>query len=88
MQIISQEVCTCVSTVTIKNGKKRALWPSVTFFLLRLLNVEHNTNSIFIIISNDPLVSIGCISFNHSVLFDRVLGALEVGQLYMRDLHR
>lgn len=86
MQVIPQEISACVSAMSIENGKEGALGPSLTLLLRWFLNIEDNANSVFIIISDYPLVRISCIAFDYSVLFDRVFGTFKVRQLYMRHL--
>lgn len=77
-----------MASMPVKNGKKGAFWPPIAFFLRRLLHVQHYRHSVFVVVANNALVGICCVGLDNAVLFDRVLGRLEVGQLDMRQLQR
>lgn len=69
MKIVPQKVCTCVSTMSIEHTEETTFWPIFNIFLgWRLHYIQHNTNPVFIIISNDALISICCISHYNTVL--------------------
>ena len=88
MQVVTQEVGTRMPTMTIENGEERAFGPTVTFFLRRFLHIEHNWNTVFVVVSNNSLVCVGGISFDYAVLFDRILCRLEVWKLNMWQVQR
>ena len=78
MQIVPQEVRTGVPTVSIEDCKEGAFGPSITLLLRWLLHIEHNRNSVFVVVTNDALIGVCCVGLHHAVLLDRVLGRLEV----------
>jgi hypothetical protein len=60
MQIISQEVSARISSVAIKYTKEAALWPVLNVFLgRRLHDIEHDADSVLVVVSDDSLVRIG-----------------------------
>jgi hypothetical protein len=69
VKVVSQEISTGVSTVTIENSEEGAFGPSFTFLLWRLLNIKNNTDSVFIIVTDYSLVGVSSITFDHSILF-------------------
>ena len=60
--------------MTVKNSEKRAPWPILTILIFGPHNVENNAHSIFVVVSDQTLVSICCISPDHAVAFARSLG--------------
>src|SRR4051794_39708218 len=68
MQIVSKEIGADSSTMTIKDSKEANLWPFYfnIRFILWFHDIQYNADSIFIVFSNDTLISIGCICFNYS----------------------
>jgi hypothetical protein len=77
MKIISEEVSTGISSMPIKNSEKATFWPILNVFLSwRLHYVKDNTNSVFIVVPNDALISIGSISHDVSVLPHTALSGL------------
>ena len=73
MEIVTQEICACVASMPVENGKKGAFRPPIAFLLRRLLHVQHYRHSVFVIVAHDALVGVRCISLDNAVLFDRVL---------------
>jgi hypothetical protein len=69
MELIPQEVCASSTSMPIINCKETASGPLVDLLELWLNNIEDYANSIFIIISNNALMSIRRITTNHSILF-------------------
>lgn len=75
MEVVSQKVSTSVSTVPVKDSEERAFWPVLHILLAwGLHDVEDYTNSVFIIVSNDSLICVGCISDDASILSYTTLG--------------
>jgi len=56
--------------VAIENSKELDLRPSLTLLIGWLLNVEHNRNAVFVVLSDNALISIGSIGFDNSVFFN------------------
>ena len=81
VKVVAEEVCACMSTVAIENGKETALGPSVALLLGRLLNVQDDGNSVFVIITNYALIGIGSIRLDNTVFLGTEFRLLEVGQL-------
>lgn len=80
MEVIPKKISTNMPPMTIVYAKKRAFGPLLARELLwlGLHDVQNNGNSVFVIISNNSLVSISAISSNYSVAFSRILGWLVV----------
>jgi len=70
MQVISQEISTSRSSMTIIHSEERAFWPFLFEAVLRFLNIENDWDSILIIISNYSLICICGISWNKAVFFN------------------
>ena len=47
-------------------------------FINRLGDIEYYTDSIFIVVSIDSLVSVGSICFDESIVFERTFGGFMV----------
>ena len=69
MEVIPKKVCTGVTSVTVKDSEETTFGPIFNVLLvLRLHNIEDYTDSVFIVISNNALVSVGSVAHNDSVL--------------------
>jgi hypothetical protein len=89
MQVISQEICACVSSMPVKNPKKAAFWPiDNIIFSWWLHNIQNNTNPILIIVSNNPLISIGSIPHNMAIFSDAALGWFPLWQIQSGRIRR
>jgi hypothetical protein len=77
-----------MASVTVKNCKKLAFGPTVANLLRRLLDIQYNRNTVFVVVSNDSLVSVSCIGLNHAVLLCRAFCLFVVWQLHIRNLQR
>jgi hypothetical protein len=77
VQIISQEVCTCSSSMTVKHAKEGTFGPLLSLSRVRFQNIENDTNSVLIIGSNDSLVGVGSISSHYSILLVRTFGSVN-----------
>jgi hypothetical protein len=75
-----------MASMPIENGKKLTFWPPVTNFLRRFLNIQHDRNSIFIIISYYTLVCICCVGFNNTVFFLGAFRRFKIWQIHVRNL--
>lgn len=70
MQIIFKEISACVTSMSIVNCKERAFGPVLHFLFTLWSNyVENDWYSIFIVISDDTLISVSCIRMNDAILF-------------------
>lgn len=80
MKIVAKIVSAGSASMAVKNAKEANLGPLHGQVLLafRFEDVEDNRYSVLIIVSNDALVCIGCVAFNHSALFLRCLRRLMV----------
>ena len=83
MEIVSEKVSARMASMSIEYGEEGTLGPPFALFLRWLLHIKHDRHPVLIVISHYTLVSIGCICFHDTILFDRELGGLEVGQLNM-----
>ena len=82
VQVVSQVVSACCTTMAIKDAKEADLGPLniQILFALRLQNVENNGDSVLIIITNDTLISIGSVRFDNATLFLAGLRRLVIFQ--------
>ena len=75
----------------IVNCKEGAPGPEINLLELRLDNVKDYRNTVFIVISDHALVSVGCISDNDTVLLASKLGRIvilpELYDLLLLHLH-
>ena len=83
MQVVSQEFCTCWPAMSVKNSKEAHLWPFNIhmLFIFRFHNIQNDTHSIFIILSDDSLVSISSICLDNSTFLVRSFGYFMILQL-------
>jgi len=64
MQIVSQVISTVAPTMPIEHPKEADLGPLHSWghlFVPRLQNIQDNAHSVFVVVTDDPLVRIGCI---------------------------
>ena len=91
MQLVSQEISALWTSVAIVNCKYRTTRPNFNFFKFRLDNIENNTNSIFIVVTNHSLMSISSISSDNTILlrckFCRIIWRLEILNLLILHLN-
>ena len=78
MQVVSQEVSTGVASMTIENTKECTLRPVIAFLVWRLHYIQNYRYSIFIIVSDDALVSISRVPTNDAIFSYRALSLFEV----------
>lgn len=91
MQIISKIVSTGRTTMTVKDSKETNLRPFLIdceYFTLGLDYIQNDTYSVFIVISDNALVSISCISFNDSTRFIRSFSYFMILQLKLFRVYR
>lgn len=82
MKVISQEICASVATMTIEDAKERALGPiHYVFFCGWLHNVQDNTNSVLVVITDNSLICVGCVPHDVSVFSHTALGRLPAWQI-------
>lgn len=63
--------------MTIKNSKEGTLRPFFALSWMRFQNVQDDTNSVFIVVSNNPLISISSISSHNPILLIRTLRSIN-----------
>lgn len=89
MQVVSQEVGTGVATVTVKDAEEGALWPMLNVLLLRWLHdVQDDAYSVFVVVTDDALVGVGCIPHNTSIFSDTALSGLPSWQVQTFRIRR
>lgn len=81
VEMVSQELSARGTTMAIVNAEKGAFGPFFVFPVVRLDDVEDDTHSVFVVVPDQTLVSIGCVTSHHSV---PLVGAS--GLLVVRDL--
>ena len=82
MQIVSQEVSTGVATMSVKDTKEATFGPVLNFFLCRWLhNVENNTDTIFVVVSDYTLVRVCSVAHYYSIFSHTALGWLPTWQV-------
>ncbi len=82
MQVISQEVSTSSTTMSIENSKEGALGPLLTLSWMRLQDVENDAHPVLIVISNDTLVCVCSIRSNNAIL---LVGTLTLINRYLNS---
>jgi hypothetical protein len=78
MKVVSKKLSACTSTVAIINSEKRAFRPGFMLPLFWLNNVKDNRNPIFIVIPDEALVCICCISSDYAVALKAALGRFVI----------
>ena len=69
MKLISEKISTCRSSVTIINCKKRTPWPVINLLEFWFNYIKYYRYSVFIIISDNTLMSICWITTDDTILF-------------------
>lgn len=82
MKIVPQVVCTGSPTVAVENAEETDLRPFHIHVLLALglEDVQDDRDTIFVVISDDALVGVGCVALYQSTLFLRSFGRLVIFQ--------
>ena len=80
VKVVSQEIGADVTAMAIIDSKEGALGPLAPTELLRLRlhNIQDYSDSIFVVITDDALVSISSIGCDDSVALGRVLSGLII----------
>jgi hypothetical protein len=78
VKLISQEICTSLTTVAIVYCKKWAARPVVNSFELRFYNVQNDRHSVLIVVPNHSLVGVCGVSDHYAILLTCVLGCIVV----------
>lgn len=82
MQIISQEVSACISSMSIKYTKEATLWPVLNVFLgRRLHDIEHDADSVLVVVSDDSLVRIGSVPNYAPIFSNTAFGGLPARKI-------
>jgi hypothetical protein len=68
VQVIPEIVGTSCPSVSVENAKEADLRPlNIQLFLaLRLQNIQDDAHPVLVVFSDDALVSVGCVRFDHS----------------------
>jgi len=74
-----------MASVAVKNSEELDLGPPLTLLVGWFLNVEHNRNAVFVVLSDDALVRISSISLNDAVFFNRTLCILKIWKIDHRN---
>lgn len=68
--------------MSIEDPEESAFGPALTFLTRRLHYVKDYGNSVLVVVPDNALIGVGRVASNDTVLADRALGLLEVGQLH------
>ena len=85
VEVIPQKISTVYTTMPIKHTKICGFLPFRTIF--RFSYVQYDSNTIFVIPPNWPLISRSRISFNKTIRFEGMLGFLEIRYRYQMFYH-
>jgi hypothetical protein len=82
MQIVSQKVCASVASMAIENSEEAAFWPIVDVLLRwRLHDIQDNTNSILIVISDNSLIGVCRVPHDMPIFSHTAFGWLPAWQI-------
>ena len=82
MQVVSQKVSTSVTTMSIKNSEEATLRPiCYIFFCWRLHDVKNDTYSVFVIVTDYPLISVRSITHYMTVFPHATFGRFPARQI-------
>ena len=81
MKLISEVVGTCSSSMAVVDCEERASWPLIYILKLWLDDIQDNGNSIFIVVSDDSLVSVCTITAHDSIFLTSKLGWVVRGDV-------
>jgi len=79
MQLITKELCACVSSMTVIHTKERAFWPVFLFSMCWLGDIDDDWDSVLVVISDQTLICDCRICSHNSVSFDWAFCWLLVG---------
>ena len=69
VQIVTQEVCTCMAPVSVEDCKECTFRPSFAFLLRRLLDVEDYRDPVFVVFTDETLVCVRGVGLDNAVFF-------------------
>ena len=78
VEIVSKELSACASSVTIVHSEERTLGPGLMLSMLWLHDVQDNRHAVFIIVSNDTLMSLCSICTDNAIAFKAALCRLVI----------
>ena len=82
MQIISEKVSARISTMSVKYTKEAALWPVFDVLLGgRLHDIEHDADSVLVVVSDDSLVRIRSVPNYAAILSNTAFGGLPAWKI-------
>jgi hypothetical protein len=82
MQVVSKVLCANMTTMAVKDTKEAHLRPiALPMLILGLQDIQDNTDSVLIVLSDNALIGIGSIGLDYAALLVRSLGNLMVLQL-------
>ena len=91
MQLVSQEVCACSTSMTIVDSKERTSRPLINLLEFRFDDIQNDGDSIFIVVSDNTLMCISCVAANYSILLAGKLSWMvrtyEAINLFLFHLH-
>ena len=89
MKVVSKEISTSVATMAVEDTKERALGPEFyVLFSRRLHDIEYDTDSVFIVVTDDSLVGVRSISNNTSVFSDTTFCWLPRRKIQRKRIRR
>lgn len=89
MKTLFQKICACTSAMSIINSKIATFWPLCPLLKLLLLwfcHVQNDRDSILVVCSLNPLMSIGSIWNNETMSLRSILGWLKIPQMIIHSL--
>ena len=82
VQVVPQEISARVASVPVEHSEETALGPVLNVLLGgRLHDVEHDAHTVLVVVSDDPLVRIRCVTHCKSVFTHAALRWLPTRQV-------
>ena len=82
MEVVSQEVCTSIASMAVEHSEKAALGPVLDVLLRgRLHDVQYDTHSVLVVVSDDTLVGVRSVTDDVAVLPHATLSGLPAGEI-------
>jgi len=82
MQIVTKEVGASVSSMAIKHPEEAALGPIINIFFRRWLHyIQNYAYSVFVVVSDDTLISVGSVAHDESILSHAAFSWLPARQV-------
>lgn len=88
VEVVSEEVGAGVAAVAVEDAEEGTFWPVFNvLFAWGLHDVEHDADTVFVVVTDDTLVCVCCVADDGAVLANAAFGGLPLGKVDRNWVH-